>query len=76
MKLKLILSGIALTALLVACTERNDEESAGQQSQNLKTEMRKSGTKATSDTLKTPESRDDTPATNETIDPTKPDRPR
>lgn len=80
---KLILSGIVLIALLVACTERNDEETAALQPQNInKIDVKKLNTeKIVRDSIKTPEIQNDSnlkdgPATNETIDPTKPDRPK
>lgn len=81
MNLKLILSGIALAALLVACNDRNDEETSTLQSQSTKTDLKEAkATKIIRDTIKKPNEPDskDGPAAsaNETIDPTKPDRPK
>ncbi|MBK1894648.1 hypothetical protein [Chryseobacterium paridis] len=83
MNLKLILSGIALTSLLVACADRSDEDAAALQPQTINKLDTKGAKviKAVRDTVKTPgtpngsDSKDEQ-SSNETIDPTKPDRPK
>jgi len=78
MNLKLILSGILLISLLVACADRNDEETTTLIKMDVK---RAKSPKIVSDTLKNPETPNqpnskDGAQTNDTIDPTKPDRPK
>ncbi|ASK31340.1 hypothetical protein CEY12_15045 [Chryseobacterium sp. T16E-39] len=82
MNLKLILSGVILIALLVACEDRSNEEtSTTLQSKNTKIDMTSSKTAMpVSDSVKIPAIQNDSNSANggknETIDPTKPDRPR
>jgi outer membrane biosynthesis protein TonB len=82
MNLKLILSGIVLISLLVACADRNDEEMADAQSKNVKLDKKRlNRVKIITDSVNAshvpinPPSINE-PAANETIDPTKPDRPK
>ncbi|MBT2621587.1 hypothetical protein [Chryseobacterium sp. ISL-6] len=82
MNLKLILSGIILISLLVACADRNDDEMTTQQSKSIKSDMKRLKTvKVITDSVRASEIPTNPPAinepaANETIDPTKPDRPR
>lgn len=71
MNIKLILPGITLVALLVACTKKNDVVNSELPTQNMKnvvnrTDIKSSETAKGSDTL----------SKSKTIDPTKSDRPR
>ncbi|KIO76830.1 hypothetical protein TH53_13005 [Pedobacter lusitanus] len=74
MNIKLILPGIALVALLVACTKKNDVVNSELPTQNMKnvvnrTDIKRSEKAKGSDTLSKS-------FLDDTIDPTKPDRPR
>ncbi|MDC8106111.1 hypothetical protein ACNFU2_14575 [Chryseobacterium sp. PTM-20240506] len=85
MNLKLILSGIALLTLLVACDDRSNEDAPALQSEGTKADLKAAkNVKIVSDTVtkpvekpNEPDSKDGTSnSTADTIDPTKPDRPK